>query len=82
MFLSAVFFNYLFPNAKFLHLLKTENRKVLGCLQAASKSRQMSTYDSLNPFVPNAPFLYPLKTENTFLMFSGRREGVHWERMG
>ena len=38
-----------------------------------------------NPFVPNAPFLYPLKTSENFygfLMFSGCRERVHWERMG
>ena len=40
-----------------------------------------------NLFVPNAPFLYPLKilenlTVLDFLMFSGGRERVHWERMG
>ena len=42
----------------------------------------------LNPFVHNAHFLYP--PENIikpwkpyrFLMFSGLREIVHWERMG
>ena len=37
----------------------------------------------INPFFLNAPFPYPLKTsENlkSFLMFSGGRERVHWER--
>ena len=34
----------------------------------------------INSFVPNTPFLYPLKT--CFLMFSGGRKRVHWERMG
>ena len=46
---------------------------------------RMFSHSQLNPFVPNAPFLYPLETsENSkvFLMFSGDRERVHWERMG
>ena len=39
----------------------------------------------IDPFVPNGPFLYPLKTSEKpygFLMFSGGRERVYWERMG
>ena len=38
----------------------------------------------IHPFVPNAHFLYLLKAENGigFLMFSGGREGLHWEQMG
>ena len=34
---------------------------------------------------PNASFLYPLKTSENlkgFLMFSGVREKLHWEKMG
>ena len=39
---------------------------------------------AINPFVPNAPFHYPLKTSENlgFLMFSGGRKMMHWERMG
>ena len=47
------------------------------------KARKI-TDTSFNPFVPNAPFLYPLKTSENlkvFLMFSGGRERVHWEKM-
>ena len=39
----------------------------------------------LNPFVPNASFLYPpenIRKPYGFLMFSGGRERVNWERMG
>ena len=38
-----------------------------------------------NPFFPNAPFLYPPENigwPHNFLMFSGVRKRVHWERMG
>ena len=46
---------------------------------------QLVWLNLLNLFVPNAPFPYPLKTKKKpqgFLMFSGGRERVHWERMG
>ena len=39
-------------------------------------TKQMSIEDVVNPFVLNAPFL------QGFLMFSGGREMVHWEKMG
>ena len=41
-----------------------------------------STMKKVNPFVPNAPFLYLLKTSENRKVFSGGREGVHWEQMG
>ena len=37
---------------------------------------------TVNPFVPDASFLYPLKTSKGFVVFSGDRKRVHWERMG
>ena len=41
--------------------------------------------EGFNRFIPNAPFLYPpenIRKPYGFLMFSGGRERVHWERMG
>ena len=60
----------------------------------ARGEKEISFMKWINLFFPNAPFLYPLKTlENLtvfccfqgvekFLMFSGRRERVHWEQLG
>ena len=52
---------------------------ILLCFQKCSEA--IICY--INPFVPNAPFLYPLKTseQHIFLMFSGGRVRVDWERM-
>ena len=35
-----------------------------------------------NHIVANAPFLYPLKSSYGFLMYSGGKERVHWDRVG
>ena len=59
-------------------------------------SGKITLKENLKPFVPNAPLLFPmhpfvpkpfvpnlpLKTSYGFPMFSGRRKGVRWERMG
>ena len=41
--------------------------------------------EKFNSFVPSAPFFLPLEDIGKpcgFLMFSGGRERMHWERMG
>ena len=45
-------------------------------LKYEAKFQLPSHKAAINPFFPNAPFPYG------FLMFSGGRERVHWERMG
>ena len=65
---NTLVFNPLVTNARF-----PQNLVVFWCFQ-------LNFFD---PFVPNAPSFYLLKTSESrgFLMFSGGKEGVRWEKM-
>ena len=51
---------------------------LLGFFQVRIVKNNMMLVALINPLVPNAPFFHLYG----FLMFSGGRERIHWERMG
>ena len=73
-------------NTQVIHLsFNKKSEAIQGFLQHSCFAYIGTLVKSTDPFVPNAPFLYPLAPSEKpygFLMFSGIREGVHWEQMG